>query len=157
MGDRSGPVSTTTRGRSNYTVMREVRTGDLLAVYGELLSRPDLEQAEGMRRGLRLRGRCWIPGLLYEIGEYAALVPGEGQVLGELYEVTDPAIFEELDWFQSFDRGRPPLPEYVRRRVALVEPELIAWVYVYIRDPATHRRVASGDWRGHLAGRLRLR
>ena len=135
----------------------DVKQGDLLAAYGELLSRPDLDQAEGLKLGLRLLGSCWIPGDLYEIGEYAALVPGQGQVLGELYEVTDPSVFEELDWFQTYDRGRETEPEYVRRRVALIEPETEAWVYVYDRDPSGHPRVESGDWRGHLAERLRLR
>ena len=135
----------------------EAKKGDMLAAYGELLSRPDLDQTGGLKRGLLLRGGCWIPGDLYAVGEYAALVPGEGQVLGELYEVTDPEIFEELDWFESYDRGRETEPEYVRRRLALIEPETEAWVYVYDRDPARHRRVESGDWRGHLASRLRLR
>lgn len=137
--------------------MAEVRTGDLLAVYGELLSHPDIEQAEGLKAGLRLRGSCWIPGHLYDRGEYAALVAGDGQVLGELYEVTDPGVFSDLDWFQAYDRGRETEPEYERRRVALIEPEVVAWVYVYRRDPGGHERVESGDWRGHLADRLRLR
>jgi gamma-glutamylcyclotransferase (GGCT)/AIG2-like uncharacterized protein YtfP len=138
-------------------VIDEAKKGDMLAAYGELLSRPDLDQTGGLKRGLLLRGGCWIPGDLYAVGEYAALVPGEGQVLGELYEVTDPEIFEELDWFESYDRGRETEPEYVRRRLALIEPETEAWVYVYDRDPARHPRVESGDWRGHLASRLRLR
>ena len=135
----------------------EVRRGELLAVYGEFLSRPDVEQAAGLKRGLRLRGRCWIPGDLYDLGAYAALVPGEGQVLGELYEITDPDVFSELDWFQTYDRGRESEPEYVRLRVALVEPKVTAWVYLYDRDPRGHPRVESGDWRGYLAERLRLR
>jgi gamma-glutamylcyclotransferase (GGCT)/AIG2-like uncharacterized protein YtfP len=134
-----------------------VPPGELLAAYGELLSNPDVEQAEGLKQGLRLRGSCWIPGDLYDLGMYAALVPGDGQVLGELYEVTEPDVFEELDWFQAYDRGRQPEPEYVRRRVSLIEPQVRAWVYVYNRDPAEHDRVESGDWRGHLAKRLRLR
>lgn len=137
--------------------MADVNAGDLLAVYGELLSRPDIEQAEGLRAGLLLRGSCWIPGVLYEQGEYAALVPGDSQVLGELYEVTDAAVFDELDWFQAYDRGRETEPEYERRHLALIEPEVSAWVYVYTRDPGSGRRVESGDWRGHLADRLRLR
>jgi gamma-glutamylcyclotransferase (GGCT)/AIG2-like uncharacterized protein YtfP len=135
----------------------EVRPSGLLAAYGELLSKPDVEQAEGLRRGLRLRGSCWIPGDLYDLGMYAALVPGDGQVLGELYDVSHPDLFEELDWFQSYDRGRQPEPEYVRRRVSLIEPQVRAWVYIYNGDPTGHVRVESGDWRGHLAGRLRLR
>ena len=93
--------------------------GDLLAVYGELLSSLDAPQppelkSRSLRSGLVLRGSCWIPGMLYDLGPYAALVPGAGQVLGELYEVAEPGLFEELDWFESYDRGRESEPEYVR-------------------------------------------
>jgi gamma-glutamylcyclotransferase (GGCT)/AIG2-like uncharacterized protein YtfP len=131
--------------------------GDLLAVYGELLSGLDAPQPPGLKHGLILRGSCWIPGVLYDLGQYAALVPGNGQVLGELYEVADPGRFEELDWFQTYDRGRTLEPEYVRCLVPLIEPEIEAWVYMYGHDPHGNPRVESGDWRGHLADRLRLR
>jgi gamma-glutamylcyclotransferase (GGCT)/AIG2-like uncharacterized protein YtfP len=136
--------------------------GDLLAVYGELLSGLDAHQPPGvrggpLRTGLVLKGSCWIPGVLYDVGRYPALVPGRGQVLGELYEVSDPGLFEELDWFETYDSGRQTEPEYVRRLIPLVEPEIEAWVYMYDRDPGDSPRVESGDWRGHLADRMRLR
>lgn len=131
--------------------------GDFLAAYGELLSRldaPTPQELSGQLDGLLLRGSCWIPGILYDLGDYPGLVPGDGQVLGELYEITAPDLFEELD---PFERGRQPEPEYVRRRIALIEPEIEAWVYMYDHDPAARPRIASGDWRGHLAERMRLR
>jgi gamma-glutamylcyclotransferase (GGCT)/AIG2-like uncharacterized protein YtfP len=133
--------------------------GDLLAAYGELLSGLDSPQPPGqaLKGGLVMRGSCWIPGVLYDLGQFPALVPGNGQVLGELYEVTDPGLFVDLDWFQTYDRGRETEPEYVRCLIPLIEPEVEAWVYMYDRDPAGHPRVESGDWRGHLAERLRLR
>ncbi len=131
--------------------------GDLLAAYGELLSGLDGPQPRGLKRGMVLRGSCWIPGVLYDLGQYPALVPGNGQVLGELYEVSDPGVFEELDWFETYDRGRQTDPEYVRCLIPLIEPELGAWVYMYDRDPVGNPRVESGDWRGHLADRMRLR
>jgi gamma-glutamylcyclotransferase (GGCT)/AIG2-like uncharacterized protein YtfP len=131
--------------------------GDLLAAYGELLSGLDGPQPQGLKHGLALRGSCWIPGVLYDLGRYPALVPGDGQVLGELYEISDPGLFEDLDWFETYDRGRQTDPEYVRCLIPLIEPEIEAWVYMYDRDPAGNPRVESGDWRGHLADRLRLR
>ena len=136
--------------------------GDMLAVYGELLSSLDAPQppelkSRSLRSGLVLQGSCWIPGVLYDLGPYPALVPGAGQVLGELYEVADPGLFEELDWFESYDRGRETEPEYVRCLIPLIEPEVEAWVYMYDRDPGDSTRIESGDWRGHLAERLHLR
>jgi gamma-glutamylcyclotransferase (GGCT)/AIG2-like uncharacterized protein YtfP len=134
--------------------------GDLLAVYGELLSGLDAHEpaelgGQALRKGLVLKGSCWIPGVLYDLGPYPALAPGRGEVLGELYEVSDPSLFEELDWFETYDRGWQTEPEYVRRLIPLIEPEVEAWVYVYARDPGNSPRIESGDWRGHLGDRMR--
>ena len=133
--------------------------GDLLAAYGEMLSGLDSHQAYGLRlrSGLVLRGSCWIPGILYDLGDYPALVPGTGQVLGELYEVSDSGLFEDLDWFETWDLGRESEPEYVRCLIPLIEPEIEAWVYMYDRDPGGNPVVESGDWRGYVADRMRLR
>ena len=50
------------------------------------------------------------------------------------------------------------IPQFdLTRQYAAIEPEVEAWVYMYDRDPAGHPRVESGDWRGHVAERLRLR
>jgi gamma-glutamylcyclotransferase (GGCT)/AIG2-like uncharacterized protein YtfP len=136
--------------------------GDLLAVYGELLSGLGSLQPAGLRAQdvhgrLMLRGSCWIPGALHDLGPFPALTPGRGQVLGELYEVSDPSVFEALDWFAAFDRGRAAEPDYVRRLIPLIEPEVEAWVYFYDGHPGDSPRIVSGDWRGHLADRMRLR
>jgi gamma-glutamylcyclotransferase (GGCT)/AIG2-like uncharacterized protein YtfP len=133
------------------------RDGDLIAVYGELLSDPDLPQAPSVRDAFRLIGACWIPGDLLDLGEFPGVVPSDGQVLGELYEVLDASAFDELDAFEGYIRGREDESEYVRRRVQLIEPDVEAWTYLYNRPAVGQKRVPSGDWRGHLAERLKLR
>jgi gamma-glutamylcyclotransferase (GGCT)/AIG2-like uncharacterized protein YtfP len=136
---------------------RATATGDFLAVYGELLSDPDVIQGPRIQARCELIGGCWIPGLLFDLGEYPGLVEGDGEVLGELYQVRDPTVFTELDYFQGYDVGDQANSEYVRRRVRLTEPPLTAWVYVYNRPVEDAGPVRSGDWRGYLAERLRLR
>src|SRR4051794_8524480 len=77
---------------------RLLRMGELLAVYGTLMSgqsyagRPDVETL------MRPVGPCRLRGRLYSEGDYPWLVAGdEGEVAGELYEVLEPATFELLD------------------------------------------------------------
>jgi gamma-glutamylcyclotransferase (GGCT)/AIG2-like uncharacterized protein YtfP len=144
-------------GESPPAAYRDVRRGDLLAVYGELLSAPDLRQGPQLESHCRLVGSCWIPGVLLDLGKYPGLVFGEGQVLGELWEIGDPTLFEELDEFEGYDPDREDDSQYVRRRMELIEPAGTAWVYAYSGSGEGHQRVESGDWRGHLADRFRLR
>ena len=137
----------------------DVRRGDLLAVYGELLSDsgPQSDPAPDLAASCRLMGGCWIRGILLDLGEFPGLVAGEGQVLGELYEVLDPSVFEALDRFQGYDARDAAGSEYVRMRMPLLEPQVSAWTYVYNGDPLGRPQVDSGDWRGHLADRFKLR
>jgi gamma-glutamylcyclotransferase (GGCT)/AIG2-like uncharacterized protein YtfP len=135
----------------------DVRRGDLLAVYGELLGDAAITEGPRLDGHCRLVGTCWIPGVLLDLGEVAGLVPGDDQVLGELWEVLDPRLFRRLDWFEGYDPVHEESSEYVRCRVELCEPPVSAWIYLYNGDPAGHARVASGDWRGHLDDRLSLR
>jgi gamma-glutamylcyclotransferase (GGCT)/AIG2-like uncharacterized protein YtfP len=117
---------------------------ELLAVYGTLMTgltydgRPELEHA------LRDVGPCRIPGVLHVVGAggYPALMEGEGEVAGELYEVADPAILPVLDAYED--------AEYERRMVRLADPAVDAWTYVWVAA-APGERIDGGDWRAFLA------
>lgn len=63
---------------------------DYVAVYGSLMRGFGLSDApEGLEELLIDRGSCVISGKLYDLGDYPGLVPGDGNVNGELYEVRD--------------------------------------------------------------------
>lgn len=77
-----------------------------LFVYGTLRAG---HVAHGMLQGARFLGSRGAPGFrLVDLGEYPAIVPGEGTVAGELYEVDD-ATLEAIDQYE----GHPTLFERV--------------------------------------------
>ncbi|MBK7947980.1 MAG: gamma-glutamylcyclotransferase [Deltaproteobacteria bacterium] len=145
--------------------------GDWLVVYGSLMrgiasasadvagggGGGDLLDRLGVGAGLRRVGACRVSGVLYDLGPYPALraaVRTDEVVCGELHAVLDPGIFAVLDAFEGFDPADPSGSDYLRERVPLLEPRgRSAWIYVYNRQPDANQRIASGDWRLHLAKR----
>ena len=115
---------------------------ELLAVYGTLMPGQDYEGRPPVEDLLRSRGPCRIPGTLYTEGAYPWLRPGDGVVLGELYEVVDEAALALLDAYES--------DEYDRVRLRLLEPDVDAWVYVLAGEDRGEP-VDDGDWRTWLA------
>lgn len=65
--------------------------------------------------------------IMYNIGAFPGIVPGEGTVPGELYEVDDETM-DNLDYLE----GEGSL--YIREKTAVTMPtgeETMAWIYVY--------------------------
>ena len=124
---------------------------ELLAVYGTLMSGQDYEGRPDVEALLRPVGPCRIRGVLYSTGEYPWLVEEDGEVAGELYEVADAATLALLDAYEG--EGRHTVEGsgvYARRRLRLLEPDVEAWVYVWVGHPAGEP-IAEGDWRTWLA------
>lgn len=127
-----------------------------LALYGSLRAGEAAFRRLNLAASLRLVGPCVIPGALYDLGAYPALVAEDGEVAGELYKVTDPAVVARLDDFEGFLPRAPARSRYQRTPVKLIRPKTIAWVYVYNlaldRDHLDRtRRIVSGDWKKHCA------
>lgn len=140
--------------------------GDWLVVYGSLMRdlpatsethEADLLDRLGVGPGLRRVGPCRVVGSLFDLGPHPALRRGpsdEGTVRGELHAILDPRVLAALDAFEGYDPRDPAGSDYLRERVALLEPRgVLAWIYVYNRTLEPERRIESGDWRAHLADR----
>jgi gamma-glutamylcyclotransferase (GGCT)/AIG2-like uncharacterized protein YtfP len=143
-------------------------TPDRLVVYGSLMRDlpsatgerdPDLLDRLGVGAFLRRVGPCRVGGVLFDLGAYPALrrSPHDaGSVCGELYTILDPAVLAVLDDFEGYDPRNASGSDSLRERVELLEPRgLDAWVYVYNRATDPISRIASGDWRAHLANHCR--
>jgi gamma-glutamylcyclotransferase (GGCT)/AIG2-like uncharacterized protein YtfP len=115
---------------------------EFLAVYGTLMAGVEHDGKPAVEHALRAVGACRIPGVLHSAGDYPCLVEAAGEVSGELYEVVDPSVLDELDRYEG--------AEYERRRVRLIEPEVDAWVYVWTGAPPGEP-IDDGDWRAFLA------
>jgi len=117
----------------------------------------DLLDRLGVGSGLRRVGDCRVPGVLFDLGPYPALRPARGDgdvVCGELHAILDRGVLAVLDAFEGFDPRDHAGSDYLRERVALVAPRgRRAWIYVFNREPDPAARIASGDWRAHLAKR----
>jgi gamma-glutamylcyclotransferase (GGCT)/AIG2-like uncharacterized protein YtfP len=89
-------------------------------------------------------GRAKAKGfVLYDLGPYPAMVPGDGLVYGEVYEVSEEAI-KALD----FVEGVPVL--YRRELIDVVFENgvsLKAWAYIYNNPVKGYPRIESGEWR----------
>lgn len=124
-----------------------------LFVYGTLMSGAGHRMGARLQREARLVGPGRIKGRLYDLGAYPALVetgPADGDVYGEIFELTDPArSFRWLDAYEGIVPGREAQCDYMRveRSVRLeMGGEPAAYVYVY-RAPVQGRPIIeSGRW-----------
>ena len=123
-----------------------MKSGDLLAVYGLLRAGEVGFERFGLARAFEHVGPCIIPGTLFDLGDYPGLVAGEGRVIGELFRVTDMAVMPQLDKYEDYDAADEASSRYLRRQVALLEPDVTAWVYLWNRSVEGCKPIANGDW-----------
>jgi gamma-glutamylcyclotransferase (GGCT)/AIG2-like uncharacterized protein YtfP len=129
---------------------------DYVAVYGVLrsdvnglLSTPEPDLAS---RTIS-RGKCLIPGALFDVGDYPGLVPGDGIVEGELLEISHESVLADLDHFEGYDPGKPYEGKFRRQLVRLRKPSVDAWIYVYTKESADLPCVPQGDWKAYIEAR----
>ncbi len=123
-----------------------------IAFYGTLRRGEAGYHQLGLAKELRFLGTGGVPGLLYDLGPYPALVRGEGVVVAELFEVPDDRILKALDHFEGFDPMNPETSLFVRRETNLTDGSGVAWVYYFgagERLPAGAMLIPSGDWLRH--------
>jgi gamma-glutamylcyclotransferase (GGCT)/AIG2-like uncharacterized protein YtfP len=129
-----------------------------LFFYGTLLAGSDNAVAQEVHRLLAPVGPARVAGSLIAIpdprGWYPALLPGDGEAHGWLYESRacfGPADVARLDAYEDYDPTDPGASLYVRRAVALFGGGL-AEAYFWNRPlPCGARPIPGGDFRGWLA------
>lgn len=119
------------------THARDRDPGQRLFVYGTLRSDAGHPMHDVLAAGARFDGRARVRGHLEHEGEYLALVPaadpdapheGDGEVEGELWIITDPAIWPTLDAYEGTGTRDPDA--YDRIALPLQDRPLWAWAYV---------------------------
>lgn len=98
-------------------------------------------------------GERTISGVLHDLGPYPAMTLGDGTVVGDLYRVLDPAVFDVLDPYEGYWPHDPAGSWYHRVRVAVAAAPEGAWVYVHNRPLRTGAVVEHGDWVAHRNAR----
>ena len=125
-----------------------------LFVYGTLRSDVGHPMHGVLTADAALLGRATVPGELYWLREFAALVPLDGSptiVTGEVYEITGDAVEHLLTALDEYEGIADPAHDEYRRDVVTATlwdgRALRAWAYVLNRSAGGLRRIASGDYR----------
>jgi len=125
----------------------------LMFVYGTLRKDARGQVLSPLCRGWVFKRYGSVPGELYDFGAYPGAVPSasvDARILGELYELPDPATMLPLiDEYEGCGEG-DSLPQEFERALVEVDAEdgsvARAWIYWYRLRPVVGRRVASGDY-----------
>jgi gamma-glutamylcyclotransferase (GGCT)/AIG2-like uncharacterized protein YtfP len=127
---------------------------DHLFLYGTLLPSLARPPAAALVARLRPLGPATVPGRLYDLGPYPALVldpPAASRVCGELFALPDdPAVLARLDEYEDAVASDPAggLYRRVETEATLADGRALAcWVYVYNRDVGAAVPIPHGDYR----------
>lgn len=122
-------------------------------VYGSLRKGCGHPMHQVLGEGAHLDAMARLPGRLYDLGAYPALVPdatAQGTVLGELYRVPEPGrVLPLLDRYEGCTAEDQDPHEYRRERHTVVLDDgstRVAWVYVYNRPVAHLEPIPGGDY-----------
>jgi gamma-glutamylcyclotransferase (GGCT)/AIG2-like uncharacterized protein YtfP len=118
-------------------------------IYGTLL--PGL-RLEAEMHGALFVGAAQVSGRLVDVGRYPGLLPGEGQVTGEVYEV-DEVHLARLDAVEGLLPGDPAASPYWRERVTVLSGPLQGQqvqTYVYKRPADSCVPIPHGDYRRYI-------
>jgi gamma-glutamylcyclotransferase (GGCT)/AIG2-like uncharacterized protein YtfP len=117
-----------------------------VAFYGTLMDEHGKQEELGLKGKVRHLRSCTIAGEIRDLGEFPGLVAGDGTVKGELYELTDLAVFKILDAYEEFDPLHIDRSLFVRRAVRLKDPSVDCWVYFYNGDASQAPKVPDLQW-----------
>ncbi len=114
----------------------EINDGELLFVYGTLMSSFEGLHASFLRQHAQLLGEASASGRLVKLTWYPGFIkePGAGKVWGELYRVKDAKrLWPMLDEYEGVGTQSLAGDEYRREliEVAFEGSQLQAWTYVY--------------------------
>ncbi|PUE48550.1 gamma-glutamylcyclotransferase [Limnohabitans sp. 2KL-17] len=118
-------------------------------IYGTLMPGFRL-QAE--MHGARFVGAAQVPGRLVDLGRYPGLLPGEGQVTGEVYEV-DEVQLARLDAVEGLLPGDPAASPYWREMVTVLCGPMQGrqvQTYVYKSPSVGCVPIPHGDYRRYV-------
>ena len=126
--------------------------------YGTLMAGFDRRRRAGIDTKLTYRGRGSIRASLFDLGIYPAAVPAtEGNVWGEVYEMSEPeTVLTALDDIEGYRPDDPDKSLYSRAAAQVTMPDGSreqAWVYFYNAPLGRAPRIASGDYLDHLSAK----
>ena len=119
---------------------------ELIALYGSLRRGQPGCQTLKLDDHLIYMSPCLISGDLYDLGTYPGLKEGKGTVVGDLFRLPSRRGLARLDRFENYVPSSPGRSLYLRKPVALIEPPVTAWCYLYNRSVLGLHKITHGDW-----------
>jgi gamma-glutamylcyclotransferase (GGCT)/AIG2-like uncharacterized protein YtfP len=104
--------------------------GELLAVYGTLRRRSLFQRGPLISQKLGFLCSGHLRGKLFWQKNFPAAVEGYGVIPVEIFRILDPAVWEHLDQYEGCDMMHEPGSLFYRKKVRLLRPSLVAWVYL---------------------------
>ena len=132
-----------------------------LFVYGSLRSGFKSPAYEYISQYFELISEGKVKGRLYDMGEYPAAKPSDGEsfIIGELYTAKHPSEFDwaigQLDDYEGTNSDTTQTSLYQRRMADVFVGDKIvpAWVYWYNGDVNGKPEIASGDLLEYIRNR----
>jgi len=124
-----------------------------LFVYGSLRSGFNHPAYAYIKDNFTLLGDAKVRGLLYDLGEYPAAVPDNGDdfIIGELYVMKEDQDFSwviaQIDDYEGVYAEPGELPLYRRELASIIinNQTTEAWLYWYNHEILDKPVIASGD------------
>lgn len=127
---------------------------DRIIFYGSLMSPFDTLEQLGLLEEVSCLGECRIPGRLYDLGEYPALLPAQSdsdRVSAELFRLNGPRALQILDAFEDYLPENEEESLYLRQLVSPEGHDQVAWVYLYNKPVVESKLILCGSWTDYLA------
>ncbi len=128
---------------------------DRVFFYGTLMTPFNRPGRQRIDHYLSFVGRGSVQGALFDLGIYAAAVPGsDGKIWGEVFATNDlHPVLAALDEIEGYREKEPESSLYTRvlAPVTLENGTTVdAWVYFYNAPLGRAQRIESGDYLNHL-------
>lgn len=123
--------------------LQKKRVPNLIAFYGTL--RPSSNRSEFTRlKGLKVLDKvCRIRGIVYDLGDYPGLLPGDGEVEVEICELVDPKVLQSIDEYEEYRLTQPADSLFVRFPIQLPGTPEECWIYFYNQSVTGKPRTKS--------------
>ncbi|MDX1939172.1 MAG: gamma-glutamylcyclotransferase family protein [Saprospiraceae bacterium] len=121
-------------------------------VYGTLMNDLSSAMARFLRANADFIGEAWIPGILYDLGQYPGLIynpDADSHVYGHLFQLKNPEkVFEILDHYEGINHAYPLENEYRRALIKLNFQDTIlnCWVYLYNLKTEGLKEIPGGNY-----------
>ena len=119
----------------------------------------DLRYESGIDGLVRFVGKGVVRGMVYDLGRYPALLPGEGRVVGEPYQMVDPpSLLRLVDAMEGCRADDLRRSEYVRTAATVsyrADRSVRAWTYYDNRHVGEAAWIPSGDYVAYVRCRVR--